>query len=430
VDSRRTVAALATGMTLGACMAAGNALLLYTGQGFLRAAGLLVSSTVMAVAAGVWAGAPDPDSPMGSLQSRGRWVLTIVAMVLGGAFAAFWVARPALREAAPGGALAVLFVLALPAYAAGALLTGMHARERLQLRSFDSGSVAAAALAGAAFGVLLATTLMIQNLEAYGVYYAGAGLLTMAAALEWQPAQDFRRATDMRDHVAIITGVGSAGQIGYAVAARFLAAGARVVVTARSPAVQELAASLGDEDAVVGVQADLLIDGDVDRIIAVARERFGRLDALVNVAGGLSVAGTIAATDPLDWQQELQRNAETALRMTRAALPLLRESAGAVVNFASPAGLRAVRDLGAYSAAKAAVIALTRATALEERPHGVRANAIAPGLADTADNRLDESDDAKLVPREDIAAVALFLAGPDGRGVSGETISVLGRTLR
>jgi NAD(P)-dependent dehydrogenase (short-subunit alcohol dehydrogenase family) len=429
-DTRRTTAALATGMVLGATMAAGNALLLYTGQGFLRAVGLLVSSTIMAVAAGVWAGAPDPDNPRGSLESRGRWVLAIISLLLAGAFAAIWVARPEIRQAAPGGALAVLLMLALPAYAAGALLMALHARERLPLRPLESGSVAAGAIAGAALGVLLSTTVLIQTFEAFGIYYAAAGLLTFASALEWRPAEEPGSATHMRDHVAIITGVGGAGQVGYAVAARFAAAGARLLVTDRSAEVTQLAQSLGDADAVAGLQADLLVDDDVARIIAAVRDRFGRADSLINVAGGLSVTGSIADTDPDQWQRELQRNAETALRMTRAALPLLRESRGAVVNFASPAGVKAVKGLGAYSAAKAAVIALTRATALEEKAHGVRANAIAPGMVDTAENREQAGDDAAFVSREDIAAVALFLAGPDSRGVTGETISVLGPTLR
>lgn len=432
MEARRTVAGLFAGVALGATMAAGNALLLYTGQGFLRAAGLLISSTIMALAAGVWAGAPDP-SPRRSAQveSRGRWGLLVVALLLAGLFAALWVARPALRDAAAGGGLAVLLVLALPAYAAGALLVALHARERNAIPAAETGSVAAASIAGAAFGILLATTVLIQNLEAYGIFFAAAGLITLASALEvaWG-ADEPGGVADMRDHVAIITGVGSAGQVGYAVAARFLAAGARVLVTGRSAEITELAASLGDEDAVVGVQADLLVADDVARVVDTARQRFGRVDSLINVAGGLSVTGSIAETEPAEWQRELQRNAETALRMTRAALPLLRESRGSIVNFASPAGVRAVKDLGAYSAAKAAVVALTRAVALEEKANGVRANAIAPGMVDTAENREMMGDDASYVSRDDIASVALFLAGPDARGISGETINVVGPTLR
>jgi NAD(P)-dependent dehydrogenase (short-subunit alcohol dehydrogenase family) len=425
-EGRRTLAALAAGSALGATMTAGTALLLYTGHGFLRAAGLLVSSTIMAVGAGVWAGAPDSER---DVQSRSRWLLFIGALLAAGAFAALWTDRADLRGAAAGGALAVLLLLALPGYAAGALLVALHARERIQFGWLDAGSVAAAAIAGCALGVMLATSILIQNLDAYGIYYAGAGLLILASAVEWSVTGAAIGGRGMKDHVAIITGVGSAGQVGYTVAARFLAAGARALVTDRSAEVEQLARSLGDEDAVIGVRADLLVDDDVARIIHVVRERFGRADSLINVAGGLSVAGNIEDTTPEQWQRELQRNAETTLRMSRAALPLLRESRGAIVNFAAPAGMRAVKGLGAYSAAKAAVIALTRTLALEEKG-AVRVNAIAPGMVDTEQNRAEAGDDAAYVSRDDIAAVALFLAGPDASGVSGETISVPGPTLR
>ena len=79
----RTLAALAAGVTLGAAASAGTALLLYTGQGFLRAAGLLVSSTLMAIAAGLWAGAPEPGSAR-MVRTRVRWMGFIVALIAGG----------------------------------------------------------------------------------------------------------------------------------------------------------------------------------------------------------------------------------------------------------------------------------------------------------------------------------------------------------
>jgi NAD(P)-dependent dehydrogenase (short-subunit alcohol dehydrogenase family) len=127
-----------------------------------------------------------------------------------------------------------------------------------------------------------------------------------------------------------------------------------------------------------------------------------------------------------DWEREMSRNAETVLRMSRAALPLLRESRGAIVNFASPAGRRAVANLGAYSAAKAAVIALTRALALEEKEHGVRVNAIAPGTIDTEQNRESMPDREKrvFVPGRTSRAWPVPRV-PGVAGISGETIHVL-----
>jgi NAD(P)-dependent dehydrogenase (short-subunit alcohol dehydrogenase family) len=429
--ARAGLAALLIGLALGGAAAAGTALLLYTGHGFLRAAGLLVSSTIMAVAAGLWAGAPDAQETQPPA-SRGRWIALIFAMLIGGGFTALWALRPAVRDAAAGGALAVLLVLALPAYAAGALIASVHAREQAAGRHRAAGA-GAAAVAGAALGVLLATTFLIQTFEPYGIYYGAAGVLILAALIESAPASAaYHTEPDMRGQVVLITGVGDRGQLGYAVADRFLAAGARVVITDVSPQVAELAAELAGSHAgedVRAVQADLLADDQVAGVIDAVRAHGVGLHALINVAGGLGVSGDLMDTSPDAWRREVQRNAETVLRMCRAALPLLRESGGAIVNFASPAGLRAAAGLGAYSAAKAAVIALTRALALEELEHGVRVNALAPGMIDTAQNRRDAEADTVFVARDDVASVALFLAGPAARGVSGETIQVLGPTL-
>ena len=138
----------------------------------------------------------------------------------------------------------------------------------------------------------------------------------------------------------------------------------------------------------------------------------------------------VVDTTPEEWQREIERNAGTALRLSRAALPLLRESRGSIVNFAAPAATRAVARLAAYSAAKAAVVALTRALAIEEKSNGVRVNAIAPGLMDTDQNRREMGEDVTYVGRDDVASVALFLAGPASRGITGETVQVLGETIR
>jgi 3-oxoacyl-[acyl-carrier protein] reductase/2-deoxy-D-gluconate 3-dehydrogenase len=169
----------------------------------------------------------------------------------------------------------------------------------------------------------------------------------------------------------------------------------------------------------------------VEQLIERVRAEFGRLDVVVNAAGGLSVIKPLAETQANEWQRELQRNAETGLNVTRAALPLLRERGGSVINFASPAALRAQASLGAYSAAKAAVVALTRALAIEEKQHGVRVNALAPGMIDTEQNRrsVPDPENVKWVSREQIAGVVLFLASDAASGITGETIQVLGESI-
>ncbi|MEX1182467.1 MAG: SDR family oxidoreductase [Gemmatimonadota bacterium] len=426
----RALAALAIGTALGATAAGGTALLLYTGQGFIRAAGLLVSSTVMAVAAGIWAGTPDAEAARdgaGQVSMRARWTITIIMLIAAGLFAAFWSARAPFRSLALGGAVAVLLLLALPAYAAGSLLAGLQARDRARLRRAAAGGIAPAAVAGAATGVLLATAVLIQNTAPEGIYYGAAVLLSLTSLLDrWRGPHHVRGEDEMLDHATIITGVGARGQLGYALAARFAQAGARVMVTSRSPDIYALAEELSVHGRVQGVQADLSAVGAAESVVESVRREFGRLDSLVNSAGGLSIVAPVADTTPEQWQHETERNAGTALRMSRAALPLLRESHGAVVNFASLAADQPVAGLAAYSAAKAAVLALTRTLALEEAATGVRVNAVTPGLMDTDQNRAAAGDvvGTRFVARDDVASVVLFLAGPASRGVTGETVTV------
>ena len=232
----------------------------------------------------------------------------------------------------------------------------------------------------------------------------------------------------MRGKAAIVTGVGARGQVGYAVAEALLRAGASVLVTGRSAELETLAHELAQHGNVLAMRADLTDGGGAQAVVAAAGEHLGRVDVLVNVAGGLSVIKPLAETADDEWTREIDRNARTTFLMCRAALPLLRQSRGAIINFASPAGVRAKASLGAYSAAKAAVVALTRALALEEARNGVRVNAIAPGMIDTAQNVESARDPSAVrwVTRQQIADVVLFLAGDTASGISGETIHVLG----
>ncbi|MCI0434027.1 MAG: SDR family oxidoreductase [Gemmatimonadetes bacterium] len=414
-SNARGIASLLVGMALGAGGTVGHALLLYMGQGFLNAAGWMLSLSLLSLAAGLWAGTPAAARRPG----RGRWTWAVVAWGVASVYATFWGMQTSFGRSPLGGALAVLLVLAHPAYTTGLVLGSLpHGRRT---------GIAPAALAGCAVGVFASAALLIPRFDAGTIQLSAAGLVAAAAALgSLRPVE----AVGMQGKVVLVTGVGDRGQVGFVVARRFLEAGARLIITARSHTVDELAADLRAHGEVVAVAADLTVEGDVDRLVQTARDRFDRLDALINVAGGLTVTKPLAETTPEEFQRETARNAATVHVVSRAALPLLRESRGAIVNFAAPAGERAVANLGAYSAAKAAVVALTRALALEEKSNGVRVNAIAPGRVDTAQNRAGDATLTKWVTREQIAELALFLAGPASSGVSGETIHALGDALR
>lgn len=421
------------GLVLGAGSLSAGALLLYAGRGFLSSAGSLIALALLATAAGLWVGAPDGPAP-GHRRVLGRWTFAILAMVIASFVATFWLQSPLAQTTQWGGPLAMVLLLAEPAYAIGALLAGLEARRRHWLADRwyavrptggRAAGVAVPAAVGAAVGVALAASWLIPAFPPGPVFLGLALILTTAGSLEMGFTADPEEAT-MSDPVVIVTGVGEPGQVGYAVASAFVGRGYRVVVAGRDPAIADRARALGD--GVVGIAADLAEADGAAAVVGAARERWGRLDALVNVAGGLHVMKSVGETSPEEWARELESNATTAFLMSRAALPLLRESRGAVVNFASPAGVRAVPRMAAYSAGKAGVVALTRSLAQEERGGGVRVNAIAPGIIDTAQNRdqMAGSDRESWVSMERVVDVVLFLASEAGSGVNGETVGVTG----
>ena len=414
-----TVAAALVGVVLGVGSMAGVTLLLHPGPGALATAGFLIALALGALAAAYWVAS-------GEVGRGGvSWVVAVVIFLLVGPFAELWNRQEWVREAVWGRGVAVLALVALPAYGIGGLLA--------QLRRRGAG-VVVGALVGVGLGALAAGAWLIPKLDP-GPLYAGGAIVLIAASwlalgAKGEDEMAGRRIYGVEGKVAIVSGAADPGQVGYAVAEALVREGARVVMTARTAEVEGVARGLGGEEVVVGVAADLTRVEDAERVVGVARERFGRLDVLVNVAGGLTVLKPVAETTPEEWEREHDRNALTALVLSRAALPLLRESRGSIINFASPAGLRARAGLGAYSAAKAAVVALTRSLALEERDNGVRVNAIAPGLIDTEQNRAEfqNGDNVRWVTRRQVADVVLFLASELGDGVNGEVIEMMGNT--
>lgn len=404
------------GAALGSAIATGAALLLYTTRGFLGSAGFIIGVSLAALGLGLWVGAE-----RGTLFRR--WLWTVLAFAAAGVFTAIW--RSTAADPQPAGlmgALAVLFILAEPAYASGALLSSMAERTR---------AAAPAALFGAATGILLATLVLIPRLPPSVILVGAALVLATAAFLDLGQQRSDHAMNDyaLTHKAALVTGVGGRGQAGFALAQRLVQAGARVCVTDVTANVVELARELGGET--IGVQADLADAKAVEQLMETIRSSFGRLDIVVNAAGGLSVIKPLAETTPEEWQRELKRNAETAFNVSRAALPLLRESRGSIINFASPAAVRAQASLGAYSAAKAAVAAMTRALAIEEKQYGVRVNALAPGMIDTEQNRksVPDPEQVKWVSRDQIAGVVLFLASDAASGITGEVIHVLGEGI-
>ncbi|HEX4574764.1 MAG TPA: SDR family oxidoreductase [Gemmatimonadales bacterium] len=235
---------------------------------------------------------------------------------------------------------------------------------------------------------------------------------------------------DFRGKVALITGVGRVGQIGQAVARGFGRAGAALVIADRTAAaVAERAAEFTAAGFTVrSVAGDLTTPDAAQRAVATARQEFGGLDVVVNVAGGLVYYGPVLSTPPEQFERELAVNVKTTFYLSQAALPaLLERGGGAIVNFASVAVLRPQPQMASYIAAKAAVAGLTRALAREFQGRGVRVNAVAPGTMKTTDN-LAQITDAKVrwVELDDLVAAVLYLASDEARAVTGQVLAVAG----
>jgi 3-oxoacyl-[acyl-carrier protein] reductase len=236
--------------------------------------------------------------------------------------------------------------------------------------------------------------------------------------------------------VALVTG-GSRG-IGLAIARLLAEDGASVVVSGRDAgrldaAVKELE-SLGAP--VLGVAADAAKREDCDRLVEAAKERFGRIDVLVNNAGITRDQLLVRMKDD-DWDQVLDVNLRGVFLMTRAAgKVMMRQKSGRIINIASTAGAMGNAGQVNYSAAKAGVIGLTKAAARELAHWNILVNAVAPGLIETemATALPAEAREALLqqVPLKragqgrEVAEVVRFLAGDGAAYITGQTIHVNG----
>ncbi len=233
---------------------------------------------------------------------------------------------------------------------------------------------------------------------------------------------------------ALVTGGGTG--IGAATARALAAAGMKVaLVGRRTNKLEAVAAEIGDQALVL--PADVADEAAISGAIEQAVTAYGQLDTLVNNAG-LGWAGTAETTSFEQFQRVLNVNLSGVILASRAALPALKQSQGAIVNVASVSGLGGDWGLAAYNAAKGGVVNLTRAMALDHARDGVRVNAVAPSLTRTdmvARPMAKETFMERITQRipmgraaepEEIADVIAFLASPAARFVNGVIIPVDG----
>ena len=238
---------------------------------------------------------------------------------------------------------------------------------------------------------------------------------------------------------SIVTGAGSG--IGRAIALRFAAEEARVVISdVDEEAAARVAAEAGGETLVR--KTDVTSTSEVETLVQTSVEEWGGLDVMVNNAG-IGVAGTTTVTTEEDYERVMDVCLRGTFLGMKHAIPAIRDSeGGSVINMSSVAALVGIADRAVYSAAKGAILAITRAAAIDHVEEGVRVNCIAPGTVDTPwigriTAGYDDPEEARrnmqarqphgrLVTPEEIAAMAAYLASDESASVIGACMVVDG----
>ena len=248
---------------------------------------------------------------------------------------------------------------------------------------------------------------------------------------------------NLNKRIALVTGAGSPSGIGFATAKLLAALGCSVAICATGDRIHERASELRALGAdVEAYKADLTDSAQVKGLVDSVLERFGRIDILVNNAG-MSQEGAAESFTPFvemsdeDWNTGMARNLSTCFLVTRAVLPaMLRQESGRVINVASVTGpLVSNPGESVYSAAKAAMVGMSKALAIEVAARGITVNCVAPGWVATASQTAHEAHAAQHTPMGragtalEMASVIAFLAMPGASYITGELVVVDGGNI-
>ena len=231
------------------------------------------------------------------------------------------------------------------------------------------------------------------------------------------------------DSVALVAG--GTGGLGRAVSQAFLAEGAMVIATYRTPGeLDELARQAGDaRERLEGHHVDVTDPGATLALVEQTVARHARIDALVNAVGGYTGGTPAWQVDPADLERMLSLNLRCGYSLARAVVPvMLAQAGGCIVNVIARAALEPPARASAYAASKAAALAMMDSLAAELSGSGVRANSVLPSIIDTAANRsaMPKADFARWPKPADIARVILFLCSAEARVIHGAAVPVYG----
>ena len=239
----------------------------------------------------------------------------------------------------------------------------------------------------------------------------------------------------LKDKVCIITGVSESMGIGFGTAKVFAEENATVVCVARRPIVKDRVKELKDAGYKATMfEADLSKTNEVRDMVNYVFTKFGKIDVLVNNAGGgEGVKGNLIDVEEDDWDKVIDANLRTCMLCTKAVLPyMIKQRSGKIVNISSVTGpIVTLPGRTAYSAAKGAVSGFTRALALDVADYGITVNAICPGYIETRTQR-DKEKMALSIPMkrwgksEEIGYLALFLSTDESNYITGQDIVIDG----
>jgi len=231
---------------------------------------------------------------------------------------------------------------------------------------------------------------------------------------------------DFKGKTVLITG--AAGNLGRAVASAFGHRGARLVLVDISA--ERLDATYpGEQDKRLKCAVDLLRPEAVADAVATARKRFGAIDVVAALAGGFHMGEPVHELPAAAWERMLDLNARTLLNTVGAVVPgMLGHGGGKIVTVGANAARQGMAEMGAYIAAKSAVIRLTESLSAELRGRGINVNCVMPSIIDTPENRgaMPDADPANWVAPEKLANVILFLASDEASAIHGASVPVVG----